>query len=112
LNTELAKRLAESEAKNMLGLFARIAYGLTPGGLKQSGTGSAVRAAGALLDKFVSVSGDPSGRARAIMVEAMTDPELMAKLLRPLNKDTLPEAKTLIKLYLVPQGAETKQESQ
>ncbi len=112
LNTELAKRLAESEAKNMLGLFARVAYGITPPGLKQSGTGSAVRAAGALLDKFVSVSGDPSGRARAIMVEAMTDPELMAKLLRPLNKDTLPEAKTLIKLYLVPQGAETKQESQ
>jgi hypothetical protein len=112
LNTELSKRFAESEAKNMLGLFARIAYGLTPGGLKQSGTGSAVRAAGALLDKFVSVSGDPSGRARAIMVEAMTDPELMAKLLRPLNKDTLPEAKTLIKLYLVPQGAEPQQESQ
>jgi hypothetical protein len=46
------------------------------------------------------------------MVEAMTDPELMAKLLRPLNKDTLPEAKTLIKLYLVPQGAKPQQESQ
>jgi hypothetical protein len=112
LNTQLAQRFAESEAKNMLGYFGRIAYGLTPPGLKQGGTGTAARAAGALIDKLISVSGDPSGRARAILVEAMTDPDLMAKLLRPLNKDTLPEAKTLIKLYLVPQGAEPQQESQ
>jgi hypothetical protein len=112
LNTQLAQRFAESEAKNMLGYFGRIAYGLTPPGLKQGGTGTAARAAGALIDKLISVSGDPSGRARAILVEAMTDKDLMAKLLRPLNKDTLPEAKTLIKLYLTPQGAEPKQESQ
>lgn len=112
LNTQLAQRFAESEAKNMLGYFGRIAYGLTPPGLKQGGTGTAARAAGALIDKLISVSGDPSGRARAILVEAMTDPDLMAKLLRPLNKDTLPEAKTLIKLYLTPQGVEPQQESQ
>lgn len=112
LNTQIAQRFAESEAKNMLGYFGRIAYGITPPGLKQGGAGTAARAAGALIDKLISVSGDPSGRARAILVEAMTDPDLMAKLLRPLNKDTLPEAKTLIKLYLTPQGAEPQQESQ
>lgn len=112
LNTQIAQRFAESEAKNMLGYFGRIAYGITPPGLKQGGAGTAARAAGALIDKLISVSGDPSGRARAILVEAMTDPDLMAKLLRPLNKETLPEAKTLIKLYLTPQGAEPQQESQ
>ena len=112
LNTQLAQEFADKEAKNLLGIFGRIGYGLIPGSLKYGMAGSAARASGELLDKLISVSGDPSGRARAILVEAMTDKDLMAKLLRPLNKDTLPEAKTLIKLYLVPQGAEPQQESQ
>lgn len=112
LNTQLAQEFADKEAKNLLGIFGRIGYGLIPSSLKYGMAGSAARASGELLDKLISVSGDPSGRARAILVEAMTDKDLMAKLLRPLNKDTLPEAKTLIKLYLVPQGAEPQQESQ
>lgn len=112
LNTQLAQEFADKEAKNLLGIFGRIGLGLVPGSMKYGGVGSAARAAGELLDKLISVSGDPSGRSRAIMVEAMTDKDLMAKLLRPLNKDTLPEAKTLIKLYLTPQGAEPQQESQ
>lgn len=112
LNTQLAQEFADKEAKNLLGIFGRIGYGLIPSSLKYGMAGSAARASGELLDKLISVSGDPSGRARAILVEAMTDKDLMAKLLRPLNKDTLPEAKTLIKLYLTPQGAEPQQESQ
>lgn len=112
LNTQLAQEFADKEAKNLLGIFGRIGLGLVPGSMKYGGVGSAARAAGELLDKLISVSGDPSGRSRAIMVEAMTDKDLMAKLLRPLNKETLPEAKTLIKLYLTPQGAEPQQESQ
>lgn len=112
LNTQLAQEFADKEAKNLLGIFGRIGLGLVPGSMKYGGVGSAARAAGELLDKLISVSGDPSGRSRAIMVEAMADKDLMAKLLRPLNKETLPEAKTLIKLYLTPQGAEPQQESQ
>lgn len=112
LNTQLAQEFADKEAKNLLGIFGRIGLGLVPGSMKYGGVGTAARASGELLDKLISVSGDPSGRARAILVEAMTDKDLMAKLLRPLNKETLPEAKTLIKLYLTPQGAEPQQESQ
>jgi len=112
LNTQLAQEFADKESKNLLGIFGRIGYGLIPGNLRYGAAGTAARASGELLDKLISVSGDPSGRARAILLEAMTDKDLMAKLLRPLNKDTLPEAKTLIKLYLTPQGAEPQQESQ
>ena len=112
LNTQLAQEFADKESKNLLGIFGRIGYGLIPGNLRYGAAGTAARASGELLDKLISVSGDPSGRARAILLEAMTDKDLMAKLLRPLNKETLPEAKTLIKLYLKPQGAEPQQESQ
>jgi hypothetical protein len=45
------------------------------------------------------------------MLNAMTDKDLMAKLLRPIDKSNLPEAKAFIKTYLVPQGAEPQQES-
>jgi hypothetical protein len=43
----------------------------------------------------------------------MTDKKLMAQLLRPLDKNNLPEAKAFVKTYLVPQVPnQPKQESQ
>jgi hypothetical protein len=102
LNTSLKDELNDKMANNLLGFLGKFAYGTMPEGMRYGATGTAVRALGELTSKL-SWSGDPSGRARAIMVEAMTDKKLMAQLLRPLDKNNLPEAKAFVKTYLVPQ---------
>lgn len=110
LNTALKEQFNEKLSNNLLGFLGKIAYKTLPEGSRQGIVGATTRALAELLPNIVS--GDPSGRARAIMIEAMTDKDLMAQLLRPLDKNNLPKAKAFIKPYLVPQGAETKQESQ
>jgi hypothetical protein len=110
LNTALKEQFNEKLSNNLLGFLGKIAYKTLPEGSRQGIVGATTRALAELLPNIVS--GDPSGRARAIMIEAMTDKDLMAQLLRPLDKKNLPQAKAFIKPYLVPQGAETKQESQ
>lgn len=102
LNTALKDELNDKMANNLLGFLGKFAYGTMPEGMRYGATGTAMRALGELTSKL-SWSGDPSGRSRAIMVEAMTDKKLMAQLLRPLDKNNLPEAKAFVKTYLVPQ---------
>jgi hypothetical protein len=112
LNTELKKQLDDKMANNLLGVLGRFAYNVIPPSAKFGVTGTAIRSLSELTSNL-TWTGDPSGRARQIMLKAMTDKDLMAKLLRPIDKATLPEAKTFIKTYLVPQGAEQpQQESQ
>jgi hypothetical protein len=110
LNTALKEQFNEKLSNNLLGFLGKIAYKTLPEGSRQGIVGTTTRALAELLPNIVS--GDPSGRARAIMIEAMTDKDLMAQLLRPIDKNNLPQAKAFIKPYLVPQGTETKQESQ
>jgi len=102
LNTALKEEFNDKMANNVLGFLGKIAYKTMPEGMRHGATGTAMRALSELTSKL-SWSGDPSGRARAIMVEAMTDKKLMAQLLRPLDKNNLPEAKAFVKTYLVPQ---------
>lgn len=102
LNTALKEQFNDKMANNLLGFLGKLAYGTMPEGMRYGATGTAMRALGELTSKL-SWSGDPSARSRAIMIEAMTDKDLMAKLLRPLDKNNLPEAKAFVKTYLVPQ---------
>lgn len=102
LNTALKDELNDKMANNLLGFLGKFAYGTMPEGMRYGATGTAMRALGEFTSKL-SWSGDPSGRSRAIMTEAMTDKKLMAQLLRPLDKNNLPEAKAFVKTYLVPQ---------
>jgi hypothetical protein len=112
LNTALKDELNDKMANNLLGFLGKFAYGTMPEGMRYGATGTAMRALGELTSKL-SWSGDPSGRSRAIMTEAMTDKKLMAQLLRPLDKNNLPEAKAFVKTYLVPQVPnQPQQESQ
>jgi hypothetical protein len=105
LNMNLKQQLEDKMANNLLGVLGRFAYNALPEGARYGASGTAIRALSDLTSKL-SWTGDPSARSRAIMVQAMTDKKLMAQLLRPIDKNNLPEAKAFIKTYLVPQNAE------
>jgi hypothetical protein len=102
LNTALKDEFNDKMANNLLGFLGKVVYKTLPEGMRGGVTGTATRALGELVSK-ASWSGDASGRSMAIMIEAMKDKKLMAQLLRPIDKNNLPEAKAFIKTYLVPQ---------
>jgi hypothetical protein len=101
LNTALKEEFNNKLQNNLLGFLGKVAYKTLPEKMRHGIAGTTVRALAQVVPDIIS--GDPSGRARAIMVEAMTDKKLMAQLLRPLDKNNLPEAKAFVKTYLVPQ---------
>lgn len=107
LNTALKDEFNDKMANNLLGFLGKVAYKTLPEGMRHGATGATTRALGGLLSK-ISWSGDPADRARAIMIDGMKDKDLMAKLLRPITKENLPEAKMLIKMYYNPQTQESK----
>jgi len=109
LNMNLKQQFEDKMANNLLGVLGRFAYNALPEGARYGASGTAIRALSDLTSKL-SWTGDPSARSRAIMIEAMTDKNLMAQLLRPIDKKNLPEAKAFIKTYLVPQGANQPQQ--
>lgn len=98
LNTELSKEFNDRVAKNTLGFLGRLAYMSLPEGMKSGATSSAMRG----LIGMVRWNGDTADRARAIMVEAMTDPKLMKQLLTTINKENEPQARAFIKTYFTP----------
>jgi hypothetical protein len=101
LNTALKEEFNSKLQNNLLGFLGKVAYKTLPEGMRTGVAGTTVRALAQVLPDIVS--GNPADRARAIMVQAMTDKKLMAQLLRPLDKNNLPEAKAFVKTYLVPQ---------
>lgn len=110
LNTALKEEFNSKLQNNLLGFLGKLAYKTLPEGMRTGVAGTTVRALAQILPDIVS--GDPADRARAIMVQAMTDKKLMAQLLRPIDKNNLPEAKAFVKTYLVPQvPPQSKQES-
>ena len=102
LKTSLRGDTEETMANNTLSLLQRMARGFIPSDIRRKGAGGAISA----LADFIQArwSGDVSGKARAMLIDAMTgrDPNLAPALLRGVTPETAPEIKNFIKLYAQP----------